>query len=315
MNYTLVSKISDTSGKAVPMTAPPATPALIEARIEAAILGALDAARGADAPPRLTAALPYAVLPGGARIRPTILTSVALACGDDRPGLTDAAAAALELIHCASLVHDDLPCFDDADTRRGKATVHRAFSEPLAVLAGDSLIILAFDTLAAAAGHDAARALGLVRILAARSGMPGGICAGQGWESETQVDLRAYHRAKTGALFVAATQMGALAAGHDPEPWQELGARIGEAFQVADDLRDALYDAETLGKPAGQDAAHARPSAVSELGVPGAIRHLRDILSGAIASIPSCRGEAMLAAMVRKYAERMTPVAPAVPRG
>jgi len=283
----------------------------LDTRIEAAVAAALRIGQGGDAPPRLASALPYAVNPGGARIRPTILISVALACGDNRPRLTDAAAAALELIHCASLVHDDLPCFDDADVRRGKATVHRAYSEPLAVLAGDSLIVLAFDVLAQAGTEDALRALGLVRILAARTGMPGGICAGQGWESETQVDLRAYHRAKTGALFIAATQMGAQAAGQDPEPWTELGARIGEAFQVADDLRDALYDAETLGKPAGQDMVHARPSAVTQMGVPGAMRHLRDILSGAIASIPSCPGEARLAAMVNAYAERMTPVAPA----
>lgn len=287
----------------------------LDDRIEAAISAALRRGQGADAPPRLTAALPYAVLPGGARIRPTILTSVALACGDNRPRLTDAAAAALELIHCASLVHDDLPCFDDACTRRGKPTVHRAFSQPLAVLTGDSLIILAFDVLADAGVDDPARALGLIRILAARTGMPGGICAGQGWESEAQVDLRAYHRAKTGALFVAATQMGAQAAGQEPEPWTELGARIGEAFQVADDLRDALYDTDVLGKPAGQDATHARPSAVASLGVQGAIRHLSDILGGAISSIPSCPGEARLAAMVRAYAERMTPVAPVAMRG
>lgn len=282
----------------------------LDTRIEIAVLSALALAQGGDAPKKLASALPYAVLPGGARIRPTILLSVALACGDDRPALSDAAAAALELIHCASLVHDDLPAFDDADIRRGKQTVHRAYSEPLAVLTGDSLIILAFDVLARAADADAARALGLIRTLSARTGMPGGICAGQGWESEAQVDLRAYHRAKTGALFIAATQMGAQAAGQDPEPWEELGARIGEAFQVADDLRDALYDAETLGKPAGQDAVHARPSAVSMMGVQGAIRHLRDILSGAIASIPSCPGEARLAALVNAYAERMTPVAP-----
>ena len=221
---------------------------------------------------------------------------------------------ALELIHCASLVHDDLPCFDDADQRRGKATVHRAYSEPLAVLTGDSLIVLAFDVLAEAAGDDAKRALHLIRVLSRRTGMPDGICAGQGWESEAKINLSAYHRAKTGALFIAATQMGALAAGQDAEPWEELGARIGEAFQVADDLRDALYDAETLGKPAGQDAIHGRPNAVSALGVQGAIRRLKDILGGAIASIPSCPGEAMLADMVRRYAERMTPVAPALQR-
>ena len=105
--------------------------------------------------------------------------------------------------------------------------------------------------------------------------------------------------------------MGAQAAGQDPEPWTELAARIGEAFQVTDDLRDALYDAETLGKPAGQDMVHDRPSAVTSMGIPGAIGHLSDILSGAIASIPSYPGEARLAAMVNAYAERMTPVAPA----
>jgi geranylgeranyl diphosphate synthase type II len=286
----------------------------LSSRIEAAVSRALSLAGGEGSPPRLAAALPYAVLPGGARIRPTILLSVARACGDDRPLLSDAAAAALEIIHCASLVHDDLPCFDDADIRRGKPTVHRAFSEPLSVLTGDSLIVLAFEVLAEAAADTPGRALKLIRLLAAQTGMPGGICAGQGWESEAQVDLRAYHRAKTGALFVAATQMGAVAAGQDAEPWGELGARIGEAFQVADDLRDALYDAEALGKPAGQDAVHARPSAVVTMGVQGAIRHLRDILSGAIASIPSCPGEAELAALVRAYAERMTPMASASAR-
>ena len=104
--------------------------------------------------------------------------------------------------------------------------------------------------------------------------------------------------------------MGAAAAGEEPDAWTELGARIGEAFQVADDLRDALYDAEALGKPAGQDYLHGRPNAVSQLGVDGAIKRLKDILSGAIASIPSCRGEAQLAQMVQAYAEKVTPVVP-----
>jgi len=292
---------------------------MITERLDQATAQVLRRAMGGEAPAKLAQALHYAVTPGGARIRPTILLSVALACGDDRPALSDAAAVALELIHCASLVHDDLPCFDDADQRRGKATVHRAFSEPLAVLTGDSLIVQAFDVLAeaasvGAAGKDAARALQLIRILSRRTGMPDGICAGQGWESEAEVNLSAYHRAKTGALFIAATQMGAVAAGQDAEPWEELGARIGEAFQVADDLRDALYDAQALGKPAGQDAVHGRPNAVTVLGLQGAIRRLQDILGGAIASIPSCPGEAMLADMVRRYAEKMTPVAPALQR-
>jgi len=281
----------------------------LSSRIDAAMgrAIALGQARIAGAPPQLASALNYAVTPGGARIRPTILLSVAMACGDDKPALSDAAAAALELIHCASLVHDDMPCFDDADIRRGKPTVHKAYSEPLALLTGDSLIVLAFEVLGREAEHDAMRAAQLVVHLAQRTGMPGGICAGQGWESEPKIDLRAYHRAKTGALFCAATQMGAIAAGQDPEPWEELGARIGEAFQVADDLKDVLLDEGQMGKPAAQDAVHARPSAVAELGVDGAIARLGDILSGAISSIPSCPGEAALAHMVRKTADRLIP--------
>ncbi|MGI1662248.1 polyprenyl synthetase family protein [Palleronia sp. KMU-117] len=287
-------------------------------RIEAAVARAITLGQrtrpGLTAPPRLASALDYAVTPGGARIRPTILLSVAMACGDDQPMMADTAAAALELIHCASLVHDDMPCFDDADIRRGKPSVHRAYSEPLALLTGDSLIILAFDILARAGDVDPGRALKLIRVLSERSGMPNGICAGQGWESEPKVDLSAYHRAKTGALFIAATQMGAIAAGQDADQWEELGARIGEAFQVADDLRDALCDEATLGKPAHQDEVHARPNAVSTFGVEGAIGRLKDILAGAIASIPSCPGEAQLAQMVRATAEKLTPVhAPASP--
>ncbi|MEM1064164.1 MAG: polyprenyl synthetase family protein [Pseudomonadota bacterium] len=280
----------------------------MDTRIEAAILDAIAHGQARPAPDKLAQALHYAVVPGGARIRPTILMSVARACGDDQPVLADAAAAALELIHCASLVHDDMPCFDDADLRRGKPTVHRAYSEELALLTGDSLIVMAFEVLARAGAQDPARALELVRILGRRTGMPYGICAGQGWESEATVDLSAYHQAKTGALFIAATQMGAVAAGQEAGPWEELGARIGEAFQVADDLRDALYDEATLGKPAGQDDLNNRPNAVALLGVDGAVSRLKDILAGAIASIPACPGEAALADMVRKTAERLTPM-------
>lgn len=277
-------------------------------RIEAAISAAISKGQTSPSPSKLASALHYAVTPGGARIRPTILLSVAKACGDDSPKLADAAATALELIHCASLVHDDLPCFDDADTRRGKPAAHLAYSEPLAVLTGDSLIVMGFSVLTQAAAMNPDRAIKLLTVLAERTGMPNGICAGQGWESEDQVDLSAYHRAKTGALFIAATQMGAIAAGQDGDQWDELGARIGEAFQVADDLRDALYDEATLGKPVGQDDLHGRPNAVTELGVEGAVMRMRDILGGAIASIPRCPGEAMLAKMVNAQAEMLTPM-------
>jgi geranylgeranyl diphosphate synthase type II len=280
-------------------------------RIETALAEAVGRVRDDCAPPRLAAAMTHAVLPGGARVRPRLCLSVAHACGDDRPEVADAAATAIELIHCASLVHDDLPCFDDANLRRGRPSVHRAFGQPLAVLAGDALIVMAFEVLARAAEAEAGRAALLTLALARATGMPGGICAGQAWESEAEIDLAAYHRAKTGSLFVAATRMGAIAAGYDPAPWDELGARIGEAFQVADDLHDVLHGEEDLGKPCGQDAAHGRPNAVADFGVAGAIRRLEDILGGAIASIPACPGEAALCAMVRKQAERLTPVAPA----
>ncbi|WP_308916259.1 polyprenyl synthetase family protein [Jannaschia sp. LMIT008] len=279
------------------------TPGDLSTRIEGAIDAALDRATARRAPAGLAAAMIHAVKPGGARIRPTICLSVAAACGADRAD-ADAAGVAIELIHCASLVHDDLPCFDDASVRRGKPSVHVAFGQPLAVLAGDSLIVAGFE----AAGRAApARALPLVMELAHRTGMPGGICAGQGWESEPAIDLATYHEAKTGALFIAATRMGAIAAGHDPEPWTELGSRIGRAFQVADDLLDVLRPEAETGKPAGQDERRGRPSAVVEHGIDGATRLLEDTLSGAIASIPACPGEAALAAMVRRTAQALTP--------
>ncbi|NBS93692.1 MAG: geranylgeranyl pyrophosphate synthase, partial [Betaproteobacteria bacterium] len=118
-------------------------------RIERALDAALRLGESTAAPPRLVAATRHAVFPGGARIRPKLCLAVAWACGDDAPTVSDAAAVAIELMHCASLVHDDLPCFDDAAMRRGQASVHAAFGERLAVLTGDALIVLAFRTLAA----------------------------------------------------------------------------------------------------------------------------------------------------------------------
>ena len=276
-------------------------------RLEKALAYAVARTGGGEAPPRLAAAMHHAVFPGGARVRPLLTLAVARACGDDRPDLSDAAAASLELIHCASLVHDDLPCFDDADLRRGQPTVHAAYSVPLAVLAGDALIVLAFETLARAGGAAPARLPGLVSALAKATGMPGGICAGQGWESEPKIALEAYHRAKTGALFEAATSMGALAAGADPAPWRTLGECLGEAYQVADDLRDAVLSAAELGKNAGQDQAHGRPSAVTELGLRGAVKRLESLLAEAVRSIPPCPGREGLEALVLAQARRLTP--------
>jgi geranylgeranyl diphosphate synthase type II len=179
----------------------------------------------------------------------------------------------------------------------------------LALLAGDALIVAAFETVARAAKSDPAAACALSLAIAQSVGMPGGITAGQGWESEREIDLAAYHRAKTGALFVAAATCGALAAGRDPAPWRALGERLGEAYQVADDLADAFADADTLGKPCGQDAAHARPSAVAELGPEGAMAKLRRLVEAAADATPQCPGRAALCELVRMQAKRLAPKA------
>ncbi|MEQ8660226.1 MAG: polyprenyl synthetase family protein, partial [Gammaproteobacteria bacterium] len=203
-------------------------------RVEAALETALMLAAAPDGPPLLHAAMRHAVFPGGARVRPRLCLAVARACGGGDRALEDAAASAIELLHCASLVHDDLPCFDDADLRRGRPAVHRAYGEPLAVLAGDALIVLAFQVLAARGSHAPVAFAALVGILAGAVGAPHGIAAGQAWEAEPEVALMHYERAKTGALFAAATAAGAVSAGADAAPWRRVGERIGEAFQIAD---------------------------------------------------------------------------------
>jgi geranylgeranyl diphosphate synthase type II len=141
--------------------------------------------------------------------------------------------------------------------------------------------------------------------MARAAGSPHGLVAGQAWESERSVCLERYHRAKTGALFVAATTGGALAAGSDPAPWVRLGERIGEAYQVADDLLDAIASPKDVGKPTLRDAALDRPSAVGELGVEGAAARLRVLLSEAMESVPDCRGAGAVRGLVLDLAARI----------
>jgi geranylgeranyl diphosphate synthase type II len=260
-----------------------------------------------NAPPMLAAAVRHAVFPGGARVRPHLCLAVAEACGDDCPDMADAAASAIELLHCASLAHDDLPCFDDAATRRGKPSVHALFGAPLAVLTGDALIVMAFEGLARAARVQPGRLPALLTTIARGVGMPGGIVAGQAWESEPSADVELYHRAKTGALFVAAVMSGALAAGADPLPWRMLGEKLGAAYQAADDLADAVCVEEDCGKPTGRDAALHRPSLVTELGVKGAYGHLQVLIGEAVEAIPSCQGANALQTLVKMQATRLAP--------
>lgn len=259
-------------------------------RIETALDVAVSHLEAPGAPPQLAEAIRYAVFPGGHRIRPRLCLAVALACGDDDPAASDAAAAAIELLHCASLVHDDLPCFDDAPMRRQKPSVHAAFGVPLAVLTGDALIVAAFETLARGAARRPERLAALVGLVARAAGSPVGIVAGQAWESEAHVDLSAYQQAKTGALFAAATVAGAAAAGAAPLPWRLLGECLGEAYQVADDLRDVACRQEEIGKPAGRDATLGRPNAAALLGMGGALDRLKRLTREAVEVIPACPG-------------------------
>jgi len=276
-------------------------------RAEAALQSHFQTAAGVGAPPRLQAAMQHAVFSGGARIRPQLCMAVATACGDDAPELTNAAAVALELMHCASLVHDDMPAFDNADVRRGRPTVHKAFSEPLALLAGDGLIVMAYQVLLQSGRQHPERLITLMENLSRGVGLPSGIVAGQAWESESRVSLMQYQRAKTGALFVAATSAGALSAGADPKQWQALGDCLGEAYQVADDIRDVMGQADLLGKPVGQDAQHDRPNAIANLGLSGAIAHFESLIHAASDSIPEGPNAKSMRELVMQQSERLVP--------
>ena len=276
-------------------------------RIQRVLEAAIVRGDAPGAPPLLGRAIRHAVFPGGARIRPQLCIAVAMACGDDDPALADGAAAAIELMHCASLIHDDLPCFDDADVRRGVPTVHLAFGERLAVLAGDALIVAAFEALAAGAARSPQRLGALVATVAAGVGRPLGIAAGQAWECEPRCDVADYHRAKTGALFAAATMAGAQAAGVDARPWRALGESLGEAYQAADDIRDVVADPAVIGKPVGRDLLLDRPSIARECGLHEAVRRFDRLVADASAAIPECRGAPYLRALVKSEATRLVP--------
>jgi geranylgeranyl diphosphate synthase type II len=276
-------------------------------RIEQALESAIDQTRDTSSPPGLARAMHYAVFPGGARIRPRLCLAVAWACGDTDPETSDATAAAIELLHCASLVHDDLPCFDDSPIRRGRPSVHSAFGERLAVLTGDALIVLAFQILGSRILAAPEAMSQVIATVAASVGAPRGICAGQAWECETEVDLADYHREKTGSLFVAATVAGAQSVGAPTEPWRLVGERLGEAYQVADDLGDATGVRQGFGKPVGVDGSLGRPNAALELGVLGAVHRLKALVDSAVAAVPECPGAPALRALIAAESRRIMP--------
>ena len=167
--------------------------------------------------------------------------------------------------------------------------------------------MLAFQTLAHGAAAAPARLGPLMLSIGLAVGVPCGIVAGQAWECEDAVDLAEYQREKTGALFAAATVAGAAAAGAEAEAWRSLGACLGEAYQVADDLLDATADPAKIGKPVGQDIAHDRPNAVRELGMSGAIERLRGLAEAAVDAVPRCPGQSALRSHILTETLRLLP--------
>ncbi|MGB1698924.1 MAG: polyprenyl synthetase family protein [Nannocystaceae bacterium] len=259
---------------------------------------------GPSVPPRLSAAMSHACLGGGARLRPLLCHAVSKACGGTEMAAS-APASAIEFLHCASLVHDDLPCFDDAAERRGQPSVHVAFGEPLAVLTGDALIVGAFQILSNGSVSPA-HLPALLRCVSEAVSATRGIIGGQAWECEPTVTLARYHRAKTGALFEAAARCGAIVSGQCEERWAEFGILIGEAYQVADDLHDAL-EVRGMGKPAGQDQVHGRPNAVLTLGLPNALERLESLLDAAFDAVPQCENPQPINTWLGEVAERLQP--------
>ena len=244
-----------------------------QARFEEVLRGLLP--KAGVAPQRLHEAMRYAVLDGGKRVRPLLAFAAGELAGAEAARV-DIAAAAVELIHAYSLVHDDMPCMDDDVLRRGKPTCHVQYDEATALLAGDSLQTLAFQLLAEhRLNDDAARQLEMVKLLAAATGSRG-MAGGQAIDlasvgkSLTLPELEFMHIHKTGALSRAAVLLGAHCGaaldGAQRDRLDRFGKTVGLAFQVVDDVLDAEADTATLGKTAGKDADNHKPTYVSLLG-------------------------------------------------
>ncbi len=254
---------------------------------------ALDTWVPADVPARLGETMRYGVLDGGKRLRPLLVLAAADAVNGERSAALRAAAA-VELIHAYSLVHDDLPCMDDDVLRRGKPTVHMRYGVAQAMLAGDAMQALAFEVLTPSDGSVApalqARLCGLLARAAGGAGMAGGqaidlASVGLPLDEPALSDM---HRRKTGALLQSSVLMGAACGSTTVPQWQALadfGAAIGLAFQVVDDILDVTADAQTLGKTAGKDAADAKPTYVSLLGLDAARRHASELLALALDAV------------------------------
>jgi len=269
-------------------------------------------------PPRLIAAMRHAVLGGGKRLRPFLVVESAALFGVDPAGAL-LAGAALECVHCYSLVHDDLPAMDNDDLRRGQPTVHKAFDEATAILAGDALLTLAFDLIARPEVHSKASVRAALTVELARASGLGGMAGGQmldlaaegRFEDKhplSQREIATLQAMKTGALLRFGCRAGAILGEAKPDAMASLdrfGIIVGQAFQIADDLLDVESDTATLGKAAHKDAAAGKATLVTALGVDGAHERLTQLVAEAETTLMPFGAKAdILRAAARFIAER-----------
>lgn len=266
---------------------------------------------------RLREAMRYSVLGGGKRLRPVLvyLTGESMGAALDQ---LDAPAAAVELIHVYSLVHDDLPAMDDDDLRRGRPTCHRAYDEATAILVGDALQALAFEVLAGDATPQIAPPvrIAMIRTLAlaaGTAGMAGGQAVDLAAVGQTlSVDaIENMHKRKTGALIRGSVLLGALASGTSAGPellaLERFGAQIGLAFQIQDDILDVEGDPALLGKATGADAAHSKPTYPSTVGLKSSRERARQLRDDAVAALaPLGSRAAMLTELAHFVVSRVT---------
>lgn len=259
-------------------------------------------------PARLLEAMRYGTLGGGKRLRPFLVIETARMCNAD-PDAARLTGAALELVHCYSLVHDDLPAMDNDDLRRGRPTVHKVYDDAMAILAGDGLLTLAFDILARHDIHpNAETRLALIMGLARAAGL-GGMVGGQSLDLEAEGryetdkqsrtlsadEIRRLQSMKTGALLLFAVEAGGILAGASDTTRNALatyGGAIGAAFQIADDILDVESDSATLGKSAGKDQHQGKGTLVSLMGLEAAKAERDRLARNALEALASFGHEA-----------------------
>lgn len=251
----------------------------------------------------------YSILAGGKRIRPVLTLEFARLAGMDWKTAVPVACA-LELVHTYSLIHDDLPCMDDDDLRRGKLTNHKVYGETLAVLAGDALQPEAFRLILTAPGLTAEQRTACALILAKAAGADG-MVAGQVIDTlhapKTQEELAEVHHLKTGAMIAGACMLGVAAAGGTEEMLkaaEAYGYQLGLAFQIRDDMLDVIGDADEFGKPIGSDQEEGKVTYVDLLGVEGCQQAVLSCTDGAKTAVETLDAEGFLAVLADSLAER-----------